>query len=160
MNSRAFALFLEAIRELPVHARVLGEEALVNPPDPTFGYDATPLNALTFARMGVDGVHYAVLTQEGAVAEDSPIVEVSPMDFDRPVTVIAESFLDYLATGCSTSTAELLQVLHQEANSGGVLVPYLASHFDQTRLSEHPRVPELTARYAEKAVLRPPQSDA
>jgi len=53
---------------------------ILNPNDPEYWYDSTPRNALTFAVMGVDGVHDAIKTSDGCVRDDSPVVFVDPMD--------------------------------------------------------------------------------
>ena len=107
MPSSHFAAFLEATRGLSRETRVLGDESLVDPPSLDFGYDSTPANAVTFATMGVDGVHYALLSEDGQLSNGSPVVQVSPMDFDQPVIVLASCFLEYLAVGCSLPVSEV-----------------------------------------------------
>src|SRR4051812_6794650 len=49
-------------------------------------YLNTPLDLISFARPGVDGIHYGFLTDFGQVKnlETAYIVRVSPMDFDDP----------------------------------------------------------------------------
>lgn len=71
MGDTYFQTYLDAIRSLP-DKQILGEEWVIDPPNPDYGYDSTPNNALTFSIMGVDGVHYAILTIGGVVRDDSP----------------------------------------------------------------------------------------
>ncbi len=74
MGETYFQTFLDAIRDLP-DKQVLGDEWVLFPPNPDYGYDSTPKNALTFAIMGVDGLHYAILTIGGVIRDDSPVIE-------------------------------------------------------------------------------------
>jgi hypothetical protein len=155
MNTPPFTLFLKAVEHLPPGTRILGDEDVVFPPELGSGYSATPLNALVFGRMGVDGVHYAILTENGHVQEDSPVVTVSPMDFESSLYVTAKDFGDYLATGCGVDRSTLEEVLRQEEEGQRALVPFLASNFDQSRLLEdESRVGLLSAQFLSKAVLQ------
>jgi hypothetical protein len=101
---------------------------------------------VTFAAMGVDGVHYAILKIDGQVRDDSPVVHVSPMDSDD-ITVMAESFLSFLAVGCGVSPREMQAVFEAERSGGSQLVPFLSEHFDCYRLLGEERTHPLTARY-------------
>src|SRR5438093_307787 len=94
-----FETFVDAFSSLEAHSRLLDGDCVIIPPSADSGYKSTPKNALTFASMGVDGVHYAVVTRGGSVRDDSPVVQVSPMDSDDVVR-LADSFLEYLADGC------------------------------------------------------------
>jgi hypothetical protein len=92
--------------------------------------------------MGVDGVHYAILKLDGAVRANSPVVHVSPMDSDD-VTVLAESFLHYLADGCAVSTKEMQALFEAELAGKNKLVAFLSEHFDGIRLLEEERTAKL-----------------
>ena len=70
MNDTFFETFLRSLEPLPDKQGVLGKEWVIFPPSPDYGYASTPRNALTFAAMGVDGVHYAILAIEGVVRDD------------------------------------------------------------------------------------------
>ncbi|AFH63169.1 hypothetical protein ACVNS2_21145 [Paenibacillus caseinilyticus] len=63
-----------------------------------FRYFSTPSDVVVFGNVGVDGVHYGFLTDYGTVAdlEEAPIVCISPMDFDRPVRIVAKNLKDFL----------------------------------------------------------------
>ncbi|MFI5490488.1 hypothetical protein [Micromonospora echinaurantiaca] len=70
--------------------------------DPTqaraWEYDATPVNATTFASTGGDGVHFSVVNagdRDGA----APVVMTVPMAFDNPNHILAGSLREFLALG-------------------------------------------------------------
>ncbi|MBS8265783.1 hypothetical protein DYI25_15255 [Mesobacillus boroniphilus] len=60
-------------------------------------YLNTPIDLITFARPGSDGIHFGFLTDFGLVEdlEESYIVRVSPMDFDDPVKIVARNLSDF-----------------------------------------------------------------
>ncbi len=60
-NPTYFETFLQAVEATSERDGILGSDYIVYPPNPDYGYDATPRNAVTFAAMGVDGVHYTLL---------------------------------------------------------------------------------------------------
>jgi hypothetical protein len=128
--------------------RILDGDNVHCPPSEDYGYQSTPKNALTFASMGVDGVHYAILKRAGTVRNDSPVIQVSPMDSDD-VIVLAESFLRYLADGCRVSAQEMEAILESERAGKPQLVAFLSEHFKGTQLLEEERTNELTSRYGE-----------
>ena len=129
----AFNIFTSALATAADPQGVLGEEQVISPPDPAYGYHCTPTNALTFGAMGVDGVHYAILTIDGEVRDESPVLHVSPMDGDCYV-ILAPTFLDYLAAGCRVTTRAMAEVLAREERGEAILVPFLREHFAQSRL--------------------------
>lgn len=65
-------------------------------------YLNTPLDVISFARTGSDGVHFGFLTDFGQVndLEDAYIVRVSPMDSDAPVQIVARNLHDFLRLMC------------------------------------------------------------
>jgi hypothetical protein len=161
MPSSHFSAFVHATRGLSRRVRVLGDESLVAPPNPDFGYDSTPLNAVTFAQMGVDGVHYALLSEDGDLCNEAPVVQISPMDFEQPVVVLANSFVEYLALGCSLPESEVEALLSGDLDDGRKLVALLAQRFEQARLYEdEQRLRTLTSAHLSKLVPRSGASDA
>lgn len=62
-------------------------------------YMNTPLDAIGFAYPGMDGMHFAFLTDFGNVSDlsEAYIVRVSPMEFDCPVRIIARNLKDFVA---------------------------------------------------------------
>ncbi|MFD0710866.1 hypothetical protein [Paenibacillus sp. GCM10027626] len=64
-----------------------------------FRYFNTPCDVVVFGTNGVDGIHFGFLTDYGRVfdLEEAPIVCVSPMDFDRPVRLVADNIRAFLA---------------------------------------------------------------
>jgi hypothetical protein len=129
-----FDIFVRAIAQAADRRGVLGNDEIVFPPEPDFGYDSTPRNALTFGAMGVDGVHYAILKIDGAVTDESPVIHVSPMDFSGPYAVLGESFLAYLAAACGVANSKMEAVFTTERTCGAKLVPFLKARFDHSRL--------------------------
>ena len=148
IRETAFHRFLAfAERHANKHGEgVLGDEYLLLPPVQDFGYLQTPMNALTFCTMGVDGVHFAILQLHGRVQEHSPVVYVSPMDAEAAF-VIAGSFLSYLAHGCDVALNEmgvlLSSPLHEEE-----LITLLVENFDHGRLLQKERLEYLARKYA------------
>jgi hypothetical protein len=61
----------------------------------SFRYFNTPSDVIVFGNIGV---HYGFLTDYGTVPdlESAPIVCVSPMDFDRPVKIVADHLKAFL----------------------------------------------------------------
>jgi len=138
-----FHTFLEAIARAPDRDGVLGDEELTFPPVSDTGSYATPRNALTFGRMGVDGVHYAILTINGVVTDQSPVIHISPMDFSEPYAVLGESFLDYLAAACGVSVVEMQSVFEKEWADRNALLRFLRERFKHSRLFEESRLRRL-----------------
>lgn len=61
-------------------------------------YDATPVNATTFASTGGDGVHFSVV--DAADRDDAAAVVMTvPMAFDNPNHILAGSLREFLALG-------------------------------------------------------------
>ena len=96
-------------------------------------YWATPENAVVFACMGCDGVHYAILKIDGEICDDSPVIQIGPMDFDEPYSLLAPTFIEYLAIGCGVPTERIGELLDRERDGEPILLDFLRSHFDQSR---------------------------
>jgi hypothetical protein len=64
------------------------------------GYRQTPTNSITFASIGVDGIHFGSITDGDTLDPDSPIVITIPMAFDNPNYIVGESLYDFLCLGC------------------------------------------------------------
>lgn len=140
-----FATFLRAVKRAGDHDGILGSDRVVFPPSPDFGYSTTPRNAVTFADMGCDGVHYAILAIEGVITDESPVIHVSPMDFSDPYAVLGTSFLDYLAVACDIPVSEFEDVFARERSGEDTLVRFLRAHFSHSRLYDDARFPRLAA---------------
>ena len=141
-----FDTSITAFAALDKRSRALDGDYILCPPSENYGYQSTPRNGLTFALMGVDGVHFAILKIDGTVRDDSPVVEISPMDSDD-VFVLAESFLSFLSEACNVSAEEMQKVFEAERAGQCVLVTFLSDHFDRTRLVTEQRTRDLTAKY-------------
>jgi len=112
---------------------VLGDERVEYPPSEETGYWATPKNAVVFGWMGVDGVHYAILKIDGEVRENSPVIQIGPMDFSEPYSLLAHTFADYLAIGCGVGRDEIEDVLASEMAGSETLLEFMRSYFDSER---------------------------
>jgi len=139
MNVTHFETYLHALDACADPQGVLGEEWVLHPPNPDYGYESTPRNALTFGRMGVDGVHYAILKIKGVVEDDSPVIQVCPMDFSDLYQVLGESFLSFLAGGCGVTRREMESVFATERAGEQTLVTFLKERFEMSRLWEGKR---------------------
>lgn len=63
------------------------------------GYNRTPDDAIVFLWTGVDGDHFAFLTDGGTVdtLENAPILFIQPMDSDEPYKPVAKNIKEFLA---------------------------------------------------------------
>ena len=134
MSETYFDTFVSAVDACLDKRGILGEEQLVFPPRADYGYEATPRNSVTFGAMGVDGVHYTILKIDGEICDDSPVVQVGPMDFSNPYSLLGESLLDYFARACGVSMSEMETLFQQERSGQTVLAEFMKNNFDQSRL--------------------------
>jgi len=146
MATTYFQTFIDAFATLDPRSRLLAGDEVLWPPRENSGYQSTPTNAVTFASMGVDGVHYVILKIDGQVRDDSPVAQVSPMD-SNDITMIADSFLSFLADGCKVSKQKMKTVLDGERAGKRGLVAVLSEHFDLSRLLGEERTGPLMERY-------------
>ena len=142
----AFAKFLVATKDVEKYEGILDGDYLIAPPDPALGYHSTPINALTFSRMGADGVHTAILAVDGKVDDQSPVVYVSPMD-SNDLMVLAPSFLEFLADGSGVSSARIATLLDAAESDPAPLLDLLKSRFDTGRMLDEDRLETLGKRY-------------
>ncbi|GGN98118.1 hypothetical protein [Saccharibacillus kuerlensis] len=72
-----------------------------------FRYHTTPIDVIPLASTGMDGIHYAFLTDFGRVSdlEQAWIVTVSPMDSDRPVWPVAANLREFLQAAYTDADA-------------------------------------------------------
>jgi hypothetical protein len=70
-------------------------------PPKTAGYRQTPMNSITFASIGVDGIHFGSVTDGVTVNPDRPVVVTIPMAFGEPNFIVGESLFDFLSLGCT-----------------------------------------------------------
>jgi hypothetical protein len=134
MNPTYFDTYLAALGRMDDPQGVLGDEWVIHPPNPDYGYNSTPRNALTFGCMGVDGVHYAILKLDGVVADESPVIQICPMDFSDLYQVMADSFLSFLANGCGVTHKRMKEVFATERSGNPILTAFLMKRFDMSRL--------------------------
>ncbi|NTW29527.1 MAG: hypothetical protein HGA39_09240 [Coriobacteriia bacterium] len=75
-------------------------------------YDCTPLNSLTFAHTGGDGVHFGLLQVEGVDRKAWPIVMTVPGAFSDCNRVIAGGFDEFMAIGAVNGWFTLEQLVY------------------------------------------------
>ena len=82
-------------------------------------YLNTPLDVISFATPGSDGIAYGFLTDFGQVEdlEKACILRVSPMDFDEPVKIIARNIDDFMRILCfSPIVLDLVDISTSESD--------------------------------------------
>lgn len=72
---------------------------LYDPPK-NAGYPTTPSNSVTFAGIGVDGIHFGSLSNTNDIDPSAPVVITIPMALDTPNFIVGESLYDFLCLGC------------------------------------------------------------
>lgn len=134
-----FDSFITIVKEQAAATELLDGWDVLIPPSRDFGYESTPANALIFAALYVDGVHQAILLDNGRVTDWSAVVYVSPMDSDD-LFVIADTFLNYLAVGCGVAPSEIDAHLRSGSPE---LVQLLRTSFRQEPLLDEERIATL-----------------
>jgi hypothetical protein len=80
-------------------------------------YDSTPSNSSTFAQTGGDGVHYSLVTLEGKISEDSPVVMTVPMGYPKVNLIVGENLLEFLCLGEQLGYFFLEQLIYNETKT-------------------------------------------
>lgn len=86
---------------------------LRDPPETEF-YPVTPVNCLTFACTGGEGVHFSFLVESGRIDDDSPIVMTVPAAQGESYFV-GENLYDFLCLGCAHGFFALEQLAYEPA---------------------------------------------
>lgn len=87
---------------------------LYDPPTKA-AYAVTPLNSMTFGGIGVDGIHFASITDNAAVDPMAPVVMSIPMALETPNFIVGETMYDFLCLGCRHGYSNLGNLhLHRE----------------------------------------------
>lgn len=70
-------------------------------------YQVTPLDVIPFGSIGVDGIHYGLLTDFGKIQdiEEAFIVLIAPMDFGDQHKIVAKNFHEFLNLAWTTGNA-------------------------------------------------------
>ena len=79
-------------------------------------YSCTPINTLTFATTGGDGVHYGLLQFPGFTHDEQPIVMTVPMATEYN-TVVAESLKEFLGLGYFVGWFSLEQLAYDASEA-------------------------------------------
>jgi hypothetical protein len=64
------------------------------------GYRSTPVNSITFASIGVDGIHFGSITDADVVDPVAPVVLTIPMAFENPNYIVGNTLYEFLCLGC------------------------------------------------------------
>lgn len=75
-------------------------------------YSSTPINSITFAGTGGDGVHFGLLHVDGNIVDTSPVIMTVPMMFNNPNVIVGESISEFLSLGCETGYFVLEQIAY------------------------------------------------
>jgi hypothetical protein len=79
------------------------------------GYWCTPINSVTFATTGGDGVHYSFLQKGGEYTNESPIVMTVPMGFDKePNLIVGKNLHEFLSLGSKFGYFSLEQLMYDK----------------------------------------------
>ena len=149
-----FDQFMKAVEAEPDRYGVLGGCEALCPPIENPGYECWPTNAVAFGAMGVDGVHYAIVKIDGRIRDDSPVVQISPMDFEEPVVFLAGSFLEYLSIACGANPEETEILLSQSSDSRAQLLDMLSERMNHALLLTEERLGLLWIEHAHKLEQR------
>lgn len=99
------------------------------------GYMSSPVDAIMFARTGMEGIHFSFLTDFGNVTDLSvvPIVRVDPMAFGSYARIVARNIRDFFALGFSGHERLLLN----EFESIQQYLDYVKEQEDNTSESDY-----------------------
>ncbi len=98
--------------DAPEHKELFEEAGLIiGDLDLTHLYQATPVNTVTFASTGVNGVHFGFLAEEGRPLDTGAVVMTVPLAAE-PNYVVGADLHDFLSLGCRQGWAFLEQLAH------------------------------------------------
>ena len=110
----SFDIFLESLTRTSNLFDILDDGFVEFPLREDRSYWCTPKNAVIFGWTGVDGIHYTILKIEDDIREDSPILRVSPTDFEEPFSLLGRTFVDFLAIGCTVDRQIIEGIIEKE----------------------------------------------
>lgn len=113
------------------------------------GYQQTPVNSVSFAGIGVDGIHFGTISANGTLAPSAPVVVTIPMALDQSNFIVGESIYDFLCLGCERGFHAIANL---DINQPGSLETY-ASHNEADDFDE--RIPEILALMRRELCLEP-----
>ena len=80
-------------------------------------YSSTPINSLSFAQTGGNGVHFSLVLLSGNVSEDSPVVMTVPMNYGKVNLIVGETLIEFLSLGERLGYFFLEQLVYNEAET-------------------------------------------
>ncbi len=102
-------------------ADALGDVGLIlQCPPVKWDYDATPVNSVTIATTGGDGVHFGLLDPAEPPDGCSPVVMTVPMAygmFGSQNVILGRNLLDFLALGCVSGFFALEQLAYEREDT-------------------------------------------
>ena len=109
-----------------------------------YNYVCLPVNALPFASMGVDGVHYCIVPKnEDETLENSPVYRISPTDFSEGTVMwTAKNVNEFFSITITLKNAWALPILvHECSRSKDDFMEYLKDiEFEHKRKTHRERV--------------------
>ena len=120
----------------------------LNNPPKNASYEQTPTNSVTFASIGVDGIHFGSITDGPNMDPKSPVVVTIPMAFDDPNYIVGESLYDFLCLGCRHGYANVANLHLNLDKSLGYFTVAPDDWFDD-------RVPGILDLLANELALKP-----
>lgn len=112
------------------------------------GYSQTPTNSVTFASLGVDGIHLGSVTNGTVVDPTAPVVVTVPMELETPNFIVGESLYDFLCFGLYAGYGGLANLhIDIDGTLGRIAMPSL-DEFDE-------RVPKILDLLANEFALQP-----
>jgi hypothetical protein len=101
--------------EAPEHKEPFEEAGLITGPlDVTHLYQATPINTVTFASTGINGVHFGFLAEPDHALDTNPVVMTVPLAA-QPNYIVGGNLHDFLCLGSRQGWAFLEQLAHDPA---------------------------------------------
>ncbi|CAB4541502.1 unannotated protein [freshwater metagenome] len=80
-------------------------------------YWCTPINSITFATTGGDGVHFGWVTLPGRPVDDAPIVMTVPMAETTTSVIVGRDLREFLSLGCRFGYFTLDALVHDPAGT-------------------------------------------
>ena len=80
-------------------------------------YQSTPVNSISIAHTGGDGVHFSLISSEGKTSENSPVVMTVPMNFGKQNMILGENLLEFLCLGNQVGYSCLEQLTYNDTKA-------------------------------------------
>ena len=98
-------------------------------------YEIEPINSRAFASTGVDGVEFRLLSRDGVIGNESPVIHTFPSQGFDGNTCVGETLYDFMCIGCTRGFFSLpydhkaYQTTSTLDGVGGQVLQRLRDHF-------------------------------